>query len=332
MSATLHWREHARSSSTVCGANSAFATFVSGDKYVPGAVCLRRSLHAAGSHCPMDLIYDDRSPEHNLSAPALSLLATAYGEDRLFSLARLMSDHPTSMADMEYAMPPSKRLRRAPAKGGRRLFERGREHMATHAKLWFWSLPRARSVLLDSDMVVRGSLDWLTTFALDEREVGAAAVVRPKGRTFFNSGVMVIQPNARRLHNLTAIARSARSGTVLDDQGEKQNVTAPIGEKLFGDQSLLNLYFRRRWRPLPQSTMVAAPSRINVDPVRVLAADPAVVHFLSEPKPWLRSALRIDPSTRQPVGGLSKLSGQAKLWWELCADKVGEVPARALGR
>ena len=101
MPPALHWREHAAASNAAgCGANAAFVTFVSGDRYVPGAVCLRRSIAGAGNRCPMDVVYDDRLPERNLSADSFALLANTFGTERVFSLARIMADHPTSIADM----------------------------------------------------------------------------------------------------------------------------------------------------------------------------------------------------------------------------------------
>ena len=272
----------------------------------------------------MEIVYDDRTKERNLSANALTLLIGAYGRGHMYSLSHLMADHPSSADDMQYSSPAARPQHQA---AGRRLFERGVEHMATHAKLWLWALPRHRSVILDSDMVVRGALDWLTTYPLKEHEVAAAGVVRRGALSFFNSGLLVIQPGAQVLRNLTRAARMARSGTIVDGHGAEQPV-AKVGEKIFGDQSLLNVYFKDSWRPLPTATAAVAPSRVTVDASRVIGSDPAVVHWLSEPKPWCRPALRLEPRTRQPV---ASLSGQAKLWWDLCEDKVTDVPARMLG-
>ena len=328
----LHWREHAAASNAAgCGANAAFVTFVSGDRYVPGAVCLRRSIAGAGNRCPMDVVYDDRLPERNLSADSFALLANTFGTERVFSLARIMADHPTSIADMHYSAPSARVGRRG--RGlfeTRRLFERGPEHMATHAKLWLWGLPRSRSVVLDSDMVVRGALDWLLTFDLDEHEVAAAGAVRKGALSFFNSGLMIIRPGAALLHNLTRVAMMARSGTVLDSRGDART-PANVGEKIFGDQSLLNLYFGPRWKSLPTATVVAASNRVNINAESLMASDPAVIHFLSEPKPWSRAALRIDAVSRQPLA-TAPSSAHAKLWWQLCGDKLGDLPVKALGR
>mmetsp|Transcript_8603 Transcript_8603/g.22479 ORF Transcript_8603/g.22479 Transcript_8603/m.22479 type:complete len:327 (+) Transcript_8603:66-1046(+) len=324
-----HWRDLARSSSG-CAQDAAYATFVSGDKYVPGAMCLRRSLSASGNRCPMDIIFDDRTPERNLSSKSWQLLVNAYGSERLFPLSKIMAAHPSSVADMQYSAPTPRH------RAGRGLFERGVEHMATHAKLWLWGLPRSRLVVLDSDMVVRGPLDWLTTLELRDREVAAVTVQR-RSQSFFNSGLIAFRPGAEVLHNLTRIALLARSGAVPDDRREEGGGIVKTGEKIFGDQSLLNFYFRGRVRSLPVSTMAVAPARVGVDPAHVMATDPAVVHWLSEPKPWCRPSLNVQET--QAIGpgpGLSErrplhASSQAQLWWDMCRDKVSDVPVQMLG-
>jgi hypothetical protein len=328
-----HWHDRARASSG-CVQDAAYATLVSGEKYVPGAMCLRRSLSASGNSCPMDLIFDDRTPERNLSLQSWRLLADAYGLDRLFPLSRIMAAHPSSATDMEYATPAHQHRR-----SGRALFERGVELMATHAKLWLWGLPRSRLVVLDSDMVVRGPLDWLMGIELEDHEIAAVTVTRGS-RSFFNSGLIVFRPGAEVLHNLTRIALLARSGTVPDVRREGGGSIAKIGEKLFGDQSLLNYYFpRSKVRPLPGSLSTVVHARMAVDTTRVMAADPAVIHWLSEPKPWCRPSLQIIQETPTVVVGEQRqherqplrASSQAQLWWDMCRDKVSDVPARMLG-
>lgn len=353
-----------------CGANAAFATFVSGDKYVPGAVCLRRSLLAAGSVCPMEVIIDDRSAQHNLSATAWQTLASVYGHEHMFSLANIMAQHPMSADDMEYSAPHGRPSRsrgqqhRVPrgaaamaslppagaAANGRRLFERGVEHMATHAKLWLFGVPRARLIVLDADMVALGPLDWLTTLPLAPGQVAAmgfryskgattpsassssAAAVPAAGTTaatpasasprYFNSGLMILQPTVKDLRDLTRLAFLARQGNVT---------IAKAGEKFFGDQSLLNWHFHDRWLVLPPGLIGVAPAKLSVDGARILATDPAVVHWLSEPKPWgVASFGRLDGATRQPARR-EGMRSQAALWWQLCSAHVDGVPAYMIG-
>ena len=306
-----------------CGHNAAYATFISGDKYLPGAVCLRRSLLAAGNRCPMDIVYDDRSPQLNLSAKAREILLEVYGAQHLFSLTQIMARHPSSLADMAYSAP---RSRAARAQVGRQLFERGIEHMATHSKLWFWGhVARSRLVMLDADMVVLGPLDWMMTHALTDVEDVAAAGVLRGSRSFFNSGLLVLQPSVDHLRNLTQLAARAREGTV--PPGPDNQIIGRAGEKLFGDQSLLNWYFRGRWKPLPAAMVRHVPAKVSVDPARILAMDPAVLHWVSEPKPWSRATLRKDGITHT----LHPSTSQAQLWCKLCCKHLNDLLPR-LGR
>ena len=82
---------------------------------------------------------------------------------------------------------------------------------------------------------------------------------------------------------------------------------------------------------MPTATVVAASNRVNINAESLMASDPAVIHFLSEPKPWSRAALRIDAVSRQPLA-TAPSSAHAKLWWQLCGDKLGDLPVKALGR
>ena len=301
-----------------CGHNAAFATFVSGDKYVPGAICLLRSLRATGSQCTVDLVYDDRTPSLNLSAHALGTLKRVYGAEHIFSLAHIMANHPLSAKDMDYSTP--RRNRHA----GRALFERGVEHMATHSKLWLWGMPRSRVVILDSDMVALAPLDWMLTYELGRHQMAAAAW-GGGSRSFFNSGLLIIEPNPNLLANLTRLAHVARSGVAP----EGHNSTIPkVGEKLFGDQSLLNWYFRSHWKPLPSSMMALAPAKAGVVPAKLRGMDPAVIHWLSEPKPWSRAVLKPEGDV---VGQKRGVNAQAQLWWELCRDRLDGVPPASFG-
>ena len=73
----------------------------------------------------------------------------------------------------------------------------------------------------------------------------------------------------------------ARSGTVLDSLGDARTL-ANVGEKIFGDQSLLNLYFGPRWKSLPTATVVAASNRVNINAESLMASDPAVILIASD--------------------------------------------------
>jgi hypothetical protein len=312
----------------VCSStDSSYATFVSGDRYVPGAMCLRESLRAV-SNCPMDVIYDDRTARLMLSPWALNALnqSLTSGVDRLFPLSALMAAHPASAREMNYSVPKragtKKQLAHFAATGGRRLFERGMGTFLTHAKLWYWALPRARVVALDSDMVVVDGLDWLHTLPLEPPEQIAAvplAYTVPgvgEGATF-NSGVMVLEPSSAGLRNLTRLA-----------SGGSSIVVHKMGERLLGDQSILNTNFVGRWQRLPLNLTrpISGRNVLKADRQSVLERGSAVLHWLSEPKPWgndLKATLEM--TCQLAKGGTQKgthLRSNEDIWWHFCLKRV----------
>lgn len=83
----------------------AFATQLSGEKYVPLALCLQRQLQRHRSRCPLLVIFDDVTPGRNLSATSLRRLGSALGGDsRLVPLSSLVA---RAFADPRVAWPPS---------------------------------------------------------------------------------------------------------------------------------------------------------------------------------------------------------------------------------
>ena len=116
-----------------------------------------------------------------------------------------------------------------------------------------------------------------------------------------------------------------------------------IGEKHFGDQSLLNWNFRGKWKALPGSLVRVVHSKLRTNFSRLLNLDytmhmhesqafsaPAVIHWLGEPKPWSRKSwMRVDADTRQ-MRASSKTSPHSTLWWQLCSDGLRDVPLALL--
>ena len=316
----VHWRTlAAKVGSSGCASNAAYATFVSGEGYLPGSICLRRSLLKAGNRCPVDLVYDDRSPLLNLSAQSWDILSDVYGAERLIPLSRLMALHPQSAADMRYSLVQ-----------GRRLYHRGVEHYATHSKLWLWALPRSRLLLLDADMVVLGQLDWLTSLEVKEQVAAIDISNRNTDAPRFNSGLMILKPAAELVRNLTRLAINARSPRTPEEAVPKVN------EKYFGDQSIVNWYFRKSWLALPPSLAHTVHPRMKADAKKIAKQDVAVLHWMGEPKPWSRNAdLRLESSFLD--AGNAKLasgvtpSDQAALWWRYCGEHMQGVPRAWLG-
>ena len=321
---SVTWRELSQHIGTTTAAQkacasgtSSFATFISGSNYVPGAVCLRRSLQRAGNQCPIYLVYDDRAPKLNLTGPARKLLSSTFGADRLIPLSRLMALHPKSATDMRYSL-----LERS-ITPGRRLFHQGVEHLATHSKLWLWALPHERVVVLDADMVVRQPIDWLTTLPFSGQVAAVDISNRNSDTPHFNSGLMVIRPGAEHVRNLTHLARRAT----------KEASVPKANEKTFGDQSILNWNFRNGWFALPPSLVQVVHPKLQANVEELVHSDEhAVLHWVGEPKPWTHKAgLRIGAQQGAAAAGGRGPKSQAELWWRLCSRHMQGVRREWLG-
>ena len=96
-----HWRTlpgaqqvpDAHKSSAACV--GAFVALISGERYLAGALCLRSSMIAVQSACPLVFIHDDR-PDNQLSARSLRSLTEAVGSNNLVALSALFSQRPGS--------------------------------------------------------------------------------------------------------------------------------------------------------------------------------------------------------------------------------------------
>lgn len=320
----IPWRDLAARTGTSapCPPNSSFATFISGANYLPGVICLRRTLHHAGNRCPVDLLYDDRTPAYNLSTEAYALLSRVYGANRLIPLSSLMAKHPVGAMEMSYSL--QKEL-----PYGRRLYHRGVEHLATHSKLWLWALPRSRVVVLDADMVVVGALDWLMSLDFSQQMAAIDVSSRKSETARFNSGLMVIRPAVEYARNLTHLAVAARQ-----PPGAADHVEVPkASEKNFGDQSLLNWYFRHSWLALPPSLVSVGTHPKSKDINWLRTKGPAVLHWLGEPKPWKAKGLRVNATANGFLADWAtgwKRSAPS-FWWNLCGEHLEGVPRRWLG-
>ena len=143
-----------------------------------------------------------------------------------------------------------------------------------------------RVLYLDSDLIVRRSLSILWQQLTSPKGLAAVRCFNyerrnerrwdfPEHRTYFNSGVLLIDLQAWRAGEISnqVIARIQQQ---------------PEGMELW-DQDGLNLVFADSWRELPLEWNVQ--HGIFLDPrlgVRFanLAKDPAIVHFAGAEKPW----------------------------------------------
>ena len=210
----------------------AFATFLSGSSYVPGALCLQKTLlRTSGAKCPLLLMYDDRPQGALRASERTDLEGRLQGANRLVPLSGLFARlNGTSQAFYGHPSPVRSWT------------------FNTWLKLWIWALPARRVVLLDNDMVVYHNLMWLFSLPLPKHGTDTSSLLasncgrKQHGSDAFNSGVMVIAPSLRLTAALQGYAakmyaRRARGGKQLK-----------YCEKTVGDQ--VNLLTLTRTRTL----------------------------------------------------------------------------------
>uniref|UniRef100_A0A6S9YND5 Hexosyltransferase n=1 Tax=Chrysotila carterae TaxID=13221 RepID=A0A6S9YND5_CHRCT len=247
----------------------AYATYVSGERYIPGVLCLQRRLRRVQSACPLLVLFDDR-PGHSLTPKSLDALRDGVNNaGSLISLtqllARLNVTSPSNVWDHVSLQHPSNASMKH-GTIGRRLFDAS-EWDSMYIKLWFWALPERykRIVVLDSDVLLLRNVDELMHFTL--RRIAAVPALGCS-TDVFNGGVLILRPSLLTLKRLL------------------HTVVGKICENKITDQSVMNIAFRGSWQQLaysynvPFKLLLAAPRLFWKD------ADVAVVHFLSEPKPW----------------------------------------------
>ncbi|KAJ2159486.1 glycogenin glucosyltransferase [Coemansia sp. RSA 552] len=263
-----------------------FATLLTTDTYLHGALTLAASLRATGtSHDIICLVADGQ-----LSRPALERLHTAF--DKVVCVPILQTDDIAHLALL------------------------GRPDLgSTVTKIGVWSLTEyERVAFLDADTLVLGSIDSLL-------EADPQADIRPNGGMqnegllaaapdlgwpdCFNSGVFVAKP---------AKATHARLLQLLSTDGSFDG----------GDQGLLNTYFgdwarADHTRRLPFAYNATSTSFYSYAPAFARFADSIkVVHFVGTRKPWRWA--RASDGTLLPdnnSSGGSSFTAYIERWWQM---------------
>ena len=133
-----------------------------------------------------------------------------------------------------------------------------------------------RILYLDCDMIFTQDLSPL--FEVDLKGYGLGAVVdKPTTTDGFNAGLLVIDKTWWQEHQVTE---------ALFD------LTREHHQQVYGDQGILNLYFKDAWFPLPWTYNL----QVGSDKDQYLYGDldwyddfqgiPAVIHYTSHNKPW----------------------------------------------
>ncbi|MEQ9635586.1 MAG: glycosyltransferase family 8 protein [Devosia marina] len=140
-----------------------------------------------------------------------------------------------------------------------------------------------RVLYLDCDMLVRDDVAWLFTLDLNGNSIAAVRdtigaqitngrdVSRNRdifdpGDYYFNAGMIVID-----------VARW-RDADVLGRMEEAY--ASGIMQRIYYDQDLLNLIFRRNWLKLPWRWNLIDPKPPHE------SLDPAIIHYTGDNKPW----------------------------------------------
>ena len=150
-------------------------------------------------------------------------------------------------------------------------------HYATYFRYAIPEMVEEERILyLDCDMIFTQDLSPL--FEVDLKGYGLGAVVdKPTTTDGFNAGLLVIDKAWWQEHQVTE--------ALFDLTGEHH-------QHVYGDQGILNLYFKDAWYPLPWTYNL----QVGSDKDQYLYGDldwydafqgiPAVVHYTSHNKPW----------------------------------------------
>ena len=150
-------------------------------------------------------------------------------------------------------------------------------HYATYFRYAIPEIVEEERILyLDCDMIFTQDLSPL--FEVDLKGYGLGAVVdKPTTTDGFNAGLLVIDKAWWLEHQVTE---------VLFD------LTKEHHQQVYGDQGILNLYFKDAWYPLPWTYNLQVGSDKDqylygdLDWYEAFQGIPAVIHYTSHNKPW----------------------------------------------
>ena len=151
----------------------------------------------------------------------------------------------------------------------------------TYAAFFRYFIPKFvtedKVLYLDSDIIVRSSIDELFSYNLGDSPL--AAVADPLDPSTFNSGMMLINADLWRKESVT--------DSLLD-------LTNQFHQEVYGDQGILNLLFKESWCPLSQRwnfmvgmDTVARNCQVDnwySDSIEI-EKDATIIHYTGD-KPW----------------------------------------------
>lgn len=204
----------------------------------------------------------------------------------------------------------------------------------THQKVLVWAIPHwRRAVFLDLDLLVMRNIDAITFEAPHQQgdAIFSAVAALPYSTKFFNSGVFLFEPSlttAAKLYDLsiratfsdrTRYRKIAAQSTSSEDKVSLVSTirVQPAAEKYhLTDQSIMNHYFRGKWRKLPYGYNVGIKTR-SVNRGLWNKIDIAVIHFVGSPKPW--ELHKFDNETSEHVRRAGQMTSHMR-WRGQCDD------------
>ena len=122
--------------------------------------------------------------------------------------------------------------------------------------------------------------------ALLDEEPFAAVAALPYSTRLFNSGVFVFEPSVAVASALSALSRATDMGLGSMRSGVRiRGAMEMRGTSHLSDQSVLNHYYKGRWRPLPYGYNAA--KRIYTAKRELWnQMQLGAIHFVGRPKPW----------------------------------------------
>ncbi|KAI9888387.1 MAG: glycogenin glucosyltransferase [Vezdaea aestivalis] len=246
----------------------AYCTLLITDSYLPGAVVLAHSLRDAGTKKKLAALII----LENLAADTITELKRVY----------------------DYVIPVELLTNQTPAN----LYLMNRPDLgSTFTKINLWRQEQFRKIVyVDADVVALRAPDEL--FNLPSTFAAAPDIGWPD---CFNSGVMVLNPNAQDYFGLLALAQR---GISFDG----------------ADQGLLNMYFRQYDRMSFTYNCTPSGHYQYVPAYRHFQSSISMIHFIGADKPWL-----LGNNSKSSNSPYDEMLGR---WWAVY-DRHYKVPAAA---
>ncbi|KAI0491219.1 glycosyltransferase family 8 protein [Xylaria cf. heliscus] len=246
------------------GGEDVYATLLLTDTYLPGALVLAHSLRDGGTTKKLVVLVTSDT----VSAEAITELQSVY--DKVIPVSRIRNGQPANL----------------------QLMNRTDLHSA-FTKIHLWNQTQFRKIVyIDADVVAYRAPDEL--FDLPHPFSAAPDIGWPD---LFNTGVMVLTPNAEDYRDMLALAEQ---GTSFDG----------------ADQGLINTHFGSNYNRISFTYNVTPSAHYQYIPAyRHFQSKINMVHFIGSGKPWFEG--------RHVSTGSSSFNEMTGKWWAVYDQHYG---------